>query len=221
MPDTFQALGVTILAFLPGALYIWSFEREVGRWGISLADRIFRFLGVSAIFLAVYSYPAFLVWTHYLHRRVAGLHPHFENLIATGASVAWWVFLIPIGYVAVPIVAGTLAAVTVRAHASWVRRIGRVVVGRDPAPRAWDDLFFERPEGAVRIRLKGDDRERWIGGLFAADSYAAGYPEQPQDLLIERAYLMEEDGSFAPGPGRRLQGVGLGYTGPLGRDKVP
>jgi hypothetical protein len=36
-----------------------------------------------------------------------------------------------------------------------------------------------------------------LGGLFGEDSYAAGYSEQPQDLCLERAYLIQEDGSFA------------------------
>jgi hypothetical protein len=34
--ETFQAIAVTVLAVLPGALYTWSFEREVGNWGVGL-----------------------------------------------------------------------------------------------------------------------------------------------------------------------------------------
>ena len=49
MPDTFQALGVLVLALLPGALYVWSFEQLAGAWGIKLADRLLRFIGVSAV----------------------------------------------------------------------------------------------------------------------------------------------------------------------------
>lgn len=47
----------------------------------------------------------------------------------------------------------------------------------------------------MRLRLKesGD----WVGGLFRADSYAAGYPEEPQDLSLEQAYEMLADGTFA------------------------
>jgi hypothetical protein len=43
VPGTLQALGVFLLALLPGAIYIWSFERVVGRWGIGLSDRVLRF----------------------------------------------------------------------------------------------------------------------------------------------------------------------------------
>ena len=34
MPDTFEALGVFLVAVLPGANYVWSFECMVGRWGL-------------------------------------------------------------------------------------------------------------------------------------------------------------------------------------------
>jgi hypothetical protein len=49
MPTSFQAALVVIVALVPGALYIWSFERIAGRWGIGLSDRLFRFVGASAM----------------------------------------------------------------------------------------------------------------------------------------------------------------------------
>jgi hypothetical protein len=37
----------------------------------------------------------------------------------------------------------------------------------------------------------------WIGGQFGEASYAAGYPEEPQDLYLEATYAMlQSDGSF-------------------------
>ena len=60
MPDTFQALVVLIVALLPGALYTWSFERLVGAWGVGFADRVLRFVGVSAVFQAAIA--PFTVW---------------------------------------------------------------------------------------------------------------------------------------------------------------
>ena len=41
------------------------------------------------------------------------------------------------------------------------------------------------------------DELGWVGGLFGAGSYAAGYPEEPQDLYLESAYQLLDDGSFA------------------------
>ena len=54
MVDTFQALWILLLAFLPGALYVWAFEREAGGWGLGVTDRVLRFVGVSAVFHAGY-----------------------------------------------------------------------------------------------------------------------------------------------------------------------
>ena len=36
----------------------------------------------------------------------------------------------------------------------------------------------------------------WIGGLFADGSYAAGYPEAPEDIYIEQVWEMGPDGRF-------------------------
>jgi Family of unknown function (DUF6338) len=192
MPASFQGLLAALVALLPGALYTWAFEREVGRWGVTLGDRVLRFVGTSGIFLAVYSYPLFLIWANYLH------HPQpshegvqFHNLVWEGRPVPWWLFLIPVAYVAIPLIAGSVGAVAVSRGWKW---LARIVAGRDPAPRAWDFLFSSRPSGLVRIRLKHDGS--WVGGLFAENSYASGYPEAPQDVYLESTYLMEEDGTF-------------------------
>lgn len=48
----------------------------------------------------------------------------------------------------------------------------------------------------MRIQFKDG---RYAGGLFADSSYAAGYPEEPQDFYLERMYRVLEDGSFAEG----------------------
>lgn len=193
MPDTFQALLVTFIAVLPGALYTWAFEREVGRWGIGLSDRVLRFVGTSGLFLAAYAYPLYLLWINYLHVRLkTDQSVVFRNLFAEGASAPWWLFLVPVAYVAIPLALGTLGALAV--NHGWTRT-ARVVAGRDPAPRAWDFLFSPRPAGLVRARLKNGDG--WVGGLFGENSYAAGYPESPQDIYLESTYVVETDGSFA------------------------
>ena len=114
----------------------------------------------------------------------------FVNSISEG-SVPGWFWLIPVVYVTTPIVGGTLAGLSVN---RWPT-ISRIVAGRDPAPRAWDFLFAGNPVGVIRVRLRANDR--WVGGWFGEHSYAAGYPEQPQDLLVERTYRLLDDGSSA------------------------
>jgi hypothetical protein len=53
--STFQAIAVTVVALLPGALYVWGFEGQLGLWGIRLVDRLLRFFGYSAGFHALLS----------------------------------------------------------------------------------------------------------------------------------------------------------------------
>src|SRR4029079_5530354 len=70
MPDTLEAVAALVLALLPGALYVWAYERPVGAWGIGLSDRVLRFVGVSAILhalLAPLTYPP--LWAEGLRRR--------------------------------------------------------------------------------------------------------------------------------------------------------
>lgn len=197
MPETLEALGVFLLAVLPGALYVWSFERILGRWGIGLSDRLLRFAAASTLFLAVFAWPLYYLRSEYLHHRVVGGdgETRFVNRIADGDDLPWWLFTLPVFYVVLPIVAGTAVGLTVASRSPKWRRIGRVLAGRDPAPRAWDYLFSLRPAAAVRMRLKDDGR--WIGGFYGEDSYAAGYPEEPQDIYLESTYAMNQgDGSF-------------------------
>jgi hypothetical protein len=194
VPSTLQALLVLILAVLPGALYVWGFEREAGKWGIGVSDTLLRFVTASAVFQAIYAPALYGLYQHYIHHKVVEHgHARYANRLADG-PVPWWLWLIPAAYVLLPAAVGTAAGRSVRSKHRAAKLFARVVAGRDPAPRAWDDLFTSRPSGTVRIRL---DDGSWVGGAFGADSYAAGYPEQPQDLLLEDTYLMKDDGSFA------------------------
>lgn len=66
MPDTFQCLAVLALAFLPGALYVWAFERQAGAWGIKLSDRLFRFVGFSALAHALLAPLTYRLWDEFV-----------------------------------------------------------------------------------------------------------------------------------------------------------
>ncbi len=184
------------MAVLPGAVYVWSFERVVGRWGIGLSDRLLRFTAVSAAFLAVFSAPLYYLRAAYLHHRVVSPQGivSFENRIADARSLPWWLFAVPVLYALLPAMIGTAAGRAVRSRDKFWRGIGRAMAGRDPAPRAWDYLFSSSPSAAVRMKLKAGP---WLGGFFGEESYAAGYPEQPQDIYLERTFAMnQQDGSF-------------------------
>lgn len=178
VPDTAQALVVLVLALLPGALYVWSFERLVGSWGVGLSDRLLRFVGASAILHAVAAPITVWVW-----RWVAGR----GGLLAGGASLALWPAAL--AYVAVPVALGSLVGLGTVRRWRWVP----LVTGVDAAPRAWDYLFGLRPDGWVRLRLKSGT---WLGGAYAVTedgwrSYASGYAED-QDLFLVKATEMDQ-----------------------------
>jgi hypothetical protein len=75
MPDTFQASGVIVVALLPGALYVWSFERIVGAGGIGLSDRVLRFVGSSVVFHALSAPIGYRLWIDFVRsgRRGSGI----------------------------------------------------------------------------------------------------------------------------------------------------
>jgi len=197
MPETFQALGVLILGLLPGALYVWSFERQAGAWGVRLADRVFRFVGVSALFQVALAPVTYRLWIGFVR----------SGRLASG-EVPLVLWLVPIAYVAFPLAVGSFVGWGTRRRRSWAR----VFTGPNPAPRAWDHLFATRPEGWIRLRLKSGT---WLGGAFARRpdglrSYAAGYPEE-QDLYLAEVIDVDPDtGEFRFADDGRIAFLGRG-----------
>src|SRR6266511_1104655 len=53
MLTTFVALAVAALAILPGAVFTFSYEGRLGSYGVTLPDRIYRFLAASAVLHAL------------------------------------------------------------------------------------------------------------------------------------------------------------------------
>jgi hypothetical protein len=199
VPSTFQALLLFVFAVLPGALYVWAFEQQAGRWGSTTSDRLQRFFGASAIFLVVA-----LPFLYQAYRTV--IRPgHLTN----GAALPWWYWLGPAIFVAVPVVSGRVVGRATLRRSRW----SRFITGPSPAPRAWDHLFARtEADGWLILRLKSG---QWMGGLWGTSetssltSYAAGYPEQ-QDLFISDLAEMEDGAFLVDEQGRpSLTGVGL------------
>src|SRR5436190_16874933 len=133
MPDTLEALAVTFLAVLPGAIYVWASERQTGPWGIKLSDRLLRFVGVSAIFLAVFAVPLRWLWVTYLHVPAQDQVGKFTSplLDGTGAPKLWWA--IPLAYVGFPFVLGSLSGKVVARRRDFPR-LAQWLAGPSPAP---------------------------------------------------------------------------------------
>jgi hypothetical protein len=68
----------------------------------------------------------------------------------------------------------------------------RHVTTIDPTPRAWDFAFKQGGPFYVRVKLRDGER---LGVFFGEYSFASAYPE-PEDLFLEEAWRLGDDGSF-------------------------
>jgi uncharacterized protein DUF6338 len=187
--STFQALAVTALALLPGALFTWKLEQQTGPWGLGVSDRVLRFVGSSAVFQAIF---APLTWWFYVHEVRSGrLH--------SSPSVPWLLWIFALAYVGVPMLVGAVVGTGVRQRKRWAG----LIAGRAPAPNAWDQVFTGRQAAWIRLRLKNPGG--WLMGAYAPaergpDSYAAGSPDGGDLYLTDTIELNPETGRPLLGP---------------------
>lgn len=215
-PTTVEALGLLLIAVLPGAVYVWAFEREAGPFGVTLGDRVLRFVSTSLLLHAVFAWPLYLAW------RLSFRPP---GMVTAGRFAVLWIAALVVLLLAATAgsIVGTVYAtrgkpdedVPLRRRLRFDgergnRRLAQtlhLLLGRAPAPRAWDSLFAERPDGFFRVLLPDDE---FVVGRFAKRSYAAGYPAAP-DLLLEDVYAVDDDGNV---------GDALGYAVYLPTDVI-
>lgn len=191
IPSSVMAAGILLLAVLPGAAYTWALERQVGSFGVALADRSLRFFGSSVVFHAVLAWPEYGLYRLFLEGQ-----PDVR-----GAFAALWgaiVMLLVIPFAVGSLLGGLYRTRSTRDQWSWVRHqiapdreqaLLRFALGHDPAPRAWDHLFSTRESTYLRVLTTGGN---WIGGGFADASYAGGFPNDA-DLLLEETYSLDPD----------------------------
>jgi hypothetical protein len=192
-PETVVGLGLLVVAVLPGLVYTLAFERQAGGYGVTLADRTMRLVVVSTVFHLVFGWPEYVVYRWAL----AG-----HRMVLVGQFAALWTGILLI--IVVPAIVGTAVGGLYRTRNNrrgWdrvrrrltperERRMLRLLLGPDPAPRAWDDFFSERPTTYIRVRTTDGVL---LAGLFADRSYAAGFPHEP-DLLLEEAWEVDATG---------------------------
>ena len=135
MNGTFEGLAVVALALIPGALFVWSFERIAGAWGIGFSDRFLRFLGVSVLLHVVLAPATYAIWHRYLR----------AGALSDGEALPLWLWPVSVGYVILPVVLGTILAVGLRQEVGWVQAL-RIA---PPPPTAWDAIFSSEPEGWI------------------------------------------------------------------------
>lgn len=120
-------------------------------------------------------------------RCVAGVDPCQQNLVR--------VLLDQRSRPDLTVFGGLYATRTDRTGWEWIRK--RLSAGTEqrllnvvlPAPRAWDNLFSERPNKYLLVRVEDD---KWIAGRFAAASYAGGFPHST-DLYLKEAWEVDQD----------------------------
>jgi hypothetical protein len=216
-PNTFDALAILVVAFVPGAAYVWAFERQAGPYGVTLADRMMRFLAASVVVHVAFGWFEYVAWRIALrdgdHLDVAQFAALWAAaVVVVGAPTA-------VGWALGSLYASRNARTT--RYARLRKRFGlageggaareatliATALGRAPAPRAWDHVFGSSPSALVRMQLINDV---WVGGLFGDASYASGYPETSGDIYLERSVRMEEDGDFTHDADDNLVEVGAG-----------
>jgi hypothetical protein len=194
MIDTFEALGVFLLAALPGALYTWGYERQVGQWGATAADRVLRFVAGSAVFHALFAPVTYWIWLRFVHSgRFSGHGP-----------VPLYLWAIALAYVSLPFVAGSISGQFCRSPSQgWRAQVSNFLSGPNPAPRAWDHVFAHQHRPAwVRLKLKSGG---YVGGLYSKldgeRAYASGFPFD-QELFLVRTARLDQTGTFLYDNGR-------------------
>jgi hypothetical protein len=197
MVASFQGFFATVLALLPGAVFVFTYERQVGSFGVNFTDRLVRFLAASAVFHAVFAIAEYRAYVDLFR----------SGRLGRGELSGFQIEGLALLYLLLPAAAGYLTGLAWRLRPRWLAW----AVGDSQAPRAWDELFARGPEGYIRARLKSG---QWIAGYFgtAPDgrrSYAAGFPHE-QDLLITRRVDIDpETGDYvtaADGKARTLEG---------------
>jgi len=189
--STFQALAVALLALLPGASSTFAYERVVGGFGVSLSDRLVRFLAASALFAALFSGPGLLLYRHFI----------VTGQLGRGDVNALVFEVVILAYVLLPTAAGTGIGYGQKRKWSWVT----VLVGDTPEPRAWDYLWRRGVPAIVRVKLKSGS---WLAGIFGTTtagqrSYAAGYPEKEDLYLSLQVSVDAVTGAFERDPDGR------------------
>ena len=172
---------------LPGALYVWAFERQAGGWGLGLSDRLLRFVGTSAI-LQVLIAPL----TYLIYRDYGSDGPHCTGRDTTA--------LVVVG-------SDRLRSATDRLRsARWPSHTPTQAVGSE---RDWSiasaeslgpSLRNRRPRRLGKASIEG---RRWLASRRLSTQMSpgrpdriAGYPETQDLYLVETAECDPATGAF-------------------------
>ena len=180
MTTGYAAALLLLVLLLPGAFAAWGFERHVQRYGRRLKDWMLRLAGYSAVCLAVGAGP--LYWL------AASYWEDFSNR----EPLPWWLYIVPLLYLALPAAAGWGLGLLVSRSGSRTSRL----LGPIRAPTAWDSLFNAKEAGFIRCRLKSGT---WVGGMYADAQPIKSYvgADGPlQDIYIAYATQFDQETGY-------------------------
>jgi hypothetical protein len=190
MPSTLQALGIVLLAVLPGALATLAYERHRPGRTVDSAERVVRFVGVTLLVSPIAFLLAYPVWREVLHRPALAADGRriYVNDLANGDASKWW-SLVVVAYVVIPVLLGLLAGAVVKAYVE--QKPERIKRSLGANLTAWDVIFLEGGPIVIAARLRSDV---WVAGLFGSRSYASAPAVKNKELLLEEEYEVDADG---------------------------
>ena len=186
MVGTVQALGLLLLAVLPGAVLVFSYEGRTQR--ILPGDgneRVLRFLLATVLIFPFVAVVAGAVYVRILHVPLDGGAAHRNRLLDPSDVSLWWT-LVPVAYVGVPWGLGRLAGFL---------RVTRE--GRRARPTvqtsAWGFIVVDPRPKLVVVKLRSGT---WAGGLFGDDSFSSPPESDHVDLVLESGVEVGADGAI-------------------------
>lgn len=186
--DTVEAALVVLIGVIPGALFVWGWERQRGTWGIKRTDRVLRMAGASVVLHVLAAPATYWFWLEYLQDSV---------LAEGGGDLLAWISLVL--FVMVPGLLGI--GVGRLANEDWWP--GPWIRGKNPAPRAWDQALSGEFPAYVLLRL---NTGQTCAGMMSNpkdhqhQAYAAGYGEEDKDILLYPVLPVTDEGQIGCGP---------------------
>ncbi|MFF0204775.1 DUF6338 family protein [Streptomyces sp. NPDC005017] len=199
MSTTLPFLVLALLALLPGALFVYTIEALLQRYGGDVADRTMRFIAASAVLWLPFFWVLYMLYTHIWHvqRSVAG-RVVYVNRFTTNDLPQWFYWVIA-GYVAVPILLGAFVAFLIRNST----KAQDIVIGKPLSRSAWQTLFKYGGGGnntgtgralVVRAQLNDEDATV-VAGYFGPQSVTpAG--ESEGDVWLEAQVRLDDQGQL-------------------------
>jgi Family of unknown function (DUF6338) len=191
MVGTFEALSLLVLAILPGAVLMFSYEHHAGPLAGSPNERVVRFVVGTVLVFPYTATIAAWAYTRVFHVRVDGSRDEFANRLEhpTGLSPAWT--LLPLVYVIVPWVLGWLAG---KGRVWWrARAVKNQTTSLVPGVSAWDIVFLEPGPKLISAKLRGGP---WVAGVFSDSSFASAPAGKQKELVLEAGVQIDEAGQI-------------------------